>query len=43
MKSKISAVELFHMSFGLGVSETMRADLSVGKEPTTLRSDGRRK
>ncbi len=31
MKSKISAVELFHMSFGLGVSETMRANLSVEK------------
>lgn len=31
MKSKISAVEKFHKSFGLGVSETMRADLGVAK------------
>jgi predicted HAD superfamily Cof-like phosphohydrolase len=35
MKSKISAVELFHMSFGLGVSDTMRADL--GSEKNQLR------
>ena len=35
MKSKISAVELFHMSFGLGVSHTMRADL--GSEKNQLR------
>jgi len=31
MKNKISAVELFHKSFGLGVSETMRADLGTAK------------
>lgn len=32
MKSKISAVEKFHKSFGLGgVSDTMRADLGVAK------------
>lgn len=31
MKNKISAVELFHKSFGLGVSETMRADLGAAK------------
>ncbi|MAU72124.1 MAG: hypothetical protein CML04_08515 [Pseudozobellia sp.] len=31
MKSKISAVELFHKSFGLGVSETMKADLGAAK------------
>ena len=35
MKQKISAVELFHNSFGLGVSKTMRADL--GKEKNLLR------
>ncbi|MFC4094459.1 pyrophosphohydrolase domain-containing protein [Euzebyella saccharophila] len=35
MKSKISAVELFHTSFGLGVSQTMKADL--GKAKNTLR------
>lgn len=31
MKNKISAVKLFHDSFGLGVSETMRADLGTSK------------
>ncbi|MDO6519832.1 nucleoside triphosphate pyrophosphohydrolase family protein [Zobellia uliginosa] len=31
MKNKISAVELFHTSFGLGVSETMQADLGEKK------------
>ncbi len=31
MKNKISAVELFHKSFGLGVSETMCADLGAAK------------
>lgn len=31
MKSKISAVEKFHKSFGLGVSETMKADLGAAK------------
>lgn len=31
MKSKISAVEKFHKSFGLGVSEAMKADLGVAK------------
>lgn len=35
MKQKISAVELFHMSFGLGVSQKMRANL--GKEKNVLR------
>ncbi len=35
MKHKISAVELFHNSFGLGVSKTMRAGL--GKEKNLLR------
>lgn len=35
MKSKIAAVELFHRSFGLGVSETPKADLGVAKN--TLR------
>ncbi|MBT8314694.1 MAG: nucleoside triphosphate pyrophosphohydrolase family protein, partial [Maribacter sp.] len=35
MKHKISEVELFHNSFGLGVSKTMRADL--GKEKNLLR------
>ena len=35
MKHKISAVELFHNSFGLGISKTMRADL--GKEKNLLR------
>lgn len=37
MKNKIDAVELFHRSFGLGVSETMRADLGAAKN--TLRFD----
>lgn len=31
MKSKIDAVKLFHNSFGLGVSETMQADLGEKK------------
>ncbi len=31
MKRKIDAVELFHTSFGLGVSETMRANLGEAK------------
>jgi len=31
MKSKIAAVELFHRSFGLGVSETLTADLGEAK------------
>jgi predicted HAD superfamily Cof-like phosphohydrolase len=31
MKSKISAVELFHSSFGLGISDTMRANLGTDK------------
>ena len=31
MKSKIEAVRLFHTSFGLGVSETMKADLGENK------------
>lgn len=31
MKHKISAVELFHNSFGLGVSEKMRANLGYEK------------
>ena len=31
MKSKISAVELFHKSFGLGVSESVQADLGAAK------------
>ena len=31
MKDKISAVELFHKSFGLGVSENMQADLGSAK------------
>ena len=35
MKHKISAVELFHNSFGLGVSQTMKANL--GKEKNLLR------
>jgi len=35
MKHKISAVELFHNSFGLGVSTSMRADL--GKKKNLLR------
>jgi len=35
MKHKISAVKLFHNSFGLGVSKTMKADL--GKEKNLLR------
>lgn len=35
MKRKIDAVELFHKSFGLGVSESPRADL--GQEKNMLR------
>jgi predicted HAD superfamily Cof-like phosphohydrolase len=35
MKHKINAVELFHNSFGLGVSKTMKADL--GREKNLLR------
>ncbi len=35
MKHKIDAVRLFHDSFGLGVSQTMKADL--GKDKNTLR------
>ncbi len=35
MKHKINAVELFHNSFGLGVSKTMKADL--GKNKNLLR------
>ncbi|PIB30675.1 nucleoside triphosphate pyrophosphohydrolase family protein [Maribacter sp. 4G9] len=31
MKSKINAVRLFHESFGLGVSQVMRADLGNTK------------
>jgi predicted HAD superfamily Cof-like phosphohydrolase len=31
MKSKINAVQLFHESFGLGVSQEMRADLGRTK------------
>lgn len=31
MKDKISAVELFHTSFGLGVSENKQADLGTAK------------
>lgn len=31
MKSKINAVQLFHESFGLGVSQEMRADLGQTK------------
>ncbi len=31
MKSKIEAVRLFHTSFGLGVSETMKANLGDRK------------
>lgn len=31
MKNKIKAVEVFHESFGLGVSETMQADLGEAK------------
>ncbi|ASV29142.1 pyrophosphohydrolase domain-containing protein [Maribacter cobaltidurans] len=31
MKSKIKAVQLFHESFGLGVSKEMRADLGKAK------------
>lgn len=31
MEDKIKAVELFHESFGLGVSQTMRADLGNAK------------
>lgn len=35
MKSKIKAVQLFHESFGLGVSQEMKADL--GKTKNQLR------
>ncbi|WP_276390262.1 nucleoside triphosphate pyrophosphohydrolase family protein [Eudoraea chungangensis] len=35
MKNKIAAVELFHNSFGLGVSQTMKANL--GEAKNTLR------
>ncbi|MCM4171366.1 hypothetical protein DHD32_07730 [Arenibacter sp. TNZ] len=35
MKSKLSAVELFHNSFGLGVSKEIKADL--GKDKNLLR------
>ena len=35
MKSKIDAVAMFHRSFGLGISETPKADL--GEEKNTLR------
>ncbi|WP_273566220.1 nucleoside triphosphate pyrophosphohydrolase family protein [Maribacter halichondriae] len=35
MQKKIGAVELFHTSFGLGVSQTMKADL--GKTKNLLR------
>ena len=31
MQDKIKAVELFHTSFGLGVSETLQADLGESK------------
>lgn len=31
MKSKLSSVALFHRSFGLGISETPRADLGGNK------------
>lgn len=31
MKDKINAVKLFHNSFGLGVSQTMQADLGTAK------------
>lgn len=31
MKNKITSVELFHRSFGLGVSQTMKADLGLEK------------
>lgn len=31
MKSKINAVQLFHESFGLGVSQEMKADLGTSK------------
>ena len=31
MKDKISAVELFHKTFGQGVSENMQADLGAAK------------
>jgi len=31
MKDKISAVELFHNSFGLGVSKNLKADLGTAK------------
>ena len=35
MKRKIAAVRLFHNAFGLGISETMKADL--GENTNTLR------
>lgn len=31
MKKKIASVELFHRSFGLGVSHSMKADLGAAK------------
>ena len=31
MKNKLSAVALFHETFGMGVSSAMRADLGVDK------------
>lgn len=31
MKSKIAAVELFHSSFGLGISQEQKADLGINK------------
>ena len=31
MKKKIASVELFHKSFGLGVSHSMKADLGAAK------------
>ena len=31
MKKKIASVELFHRSFGLGVSHSMKADLGTAK------------
>lgn len=31
MKSKIASVELFHKSFGLGISQTPTADLGIDK------------
>ncbi|HEA19373.1 hypothetical protein LCGC14_2175840 [marine sediment metagenome] len=35
MNDKLKAVELFHSSFGLGISEIMKADLGIAKN--TLR------